>query len=380
MIKFPRITLPNLSTSLENCDGMHSLIAGHFSKNLGTHHDFIIINNIELDVLDFLNKEGFGLITTELEIGEEIFIPDFSFYEDPKNEKPLENFSRDYKDYTRLYLGKTNELTNRIDIIFDLYKSSDFWKVYVYFDPAIKKDVDILIETLCSKYRAKDNKSKVSLLIRDGQSTNFRQLKLIAPEVDIKLNYGLNFEKHHNNILTILEKRESGIFIFSGGPGQGKSFYIKYLTSIIDREFIYLPNDYVSAMESPDFLALLLKKKNAVIVLEDAEKVILSRGPDNNSLVASVLNLSDGILGSLLNITFIITYNNCKSLDIDPAILRKGRLKYQYEFNELSIQDAQNKVDSLKINYTVTKPMSLAEIYNLENDNNLEKTERRVGF
>ena len=61
----------------------------------------------------------------------------------------------------------------------------------------------------------------------------------------------------------------------------------------------------------------------------------------------------------------IITTFNCDLKSIDPALLRKGRLIANYEFNQLDVDSA--KVLSEKLGYGtagVTSPMTLAEIYN----------------
>ena len=61
----------------------------------------------------------------------------------------------------------------------------------------------------------------------------------------------------------------------------------------------------------------------------------------------------------------IIATFNCDLKSIDPALLRKGRLIANYEFNQLDISSA--KILSEKLGYGtegVTGPMTLAEIYN----------------
>ena len=58
---------------------------------------------------------------------------------------------------------------------------------------------------------------------------------------------------------------------------------------------------------------------------EDAEKVIGDRQNSGSSVgVSNLLNLSDGILGDILNIHVIATFNMDKER-IDSALLRKGR-------------------------------------------------------
>ena len=92
------------------------------------------------------------------------------------------------------------------------------------------------------------------------------------------------------------------------------------------------------------------------------------------------LNLSDGLLSSALKMSAICTFNTSLE-NIDKALLRKGRLVAQYEFKKLSIENSQKLIDFLGFSFKVKEEMTLAEIYNLKDNNFVEKKEqKRVGF
>lgn len=55
-------------------------------------------------------------------------------------------------------------------------------------------------------------------------------------------------------------------------------------------------------------------------------------------------------------------------------LLRKGRLFLKYEFTKLSLDKAK-KIDS-----TATEPMTIADLYNKENNDFSEKKCRKLGF
>jgi ATP-dependent 26S proteasome regulatory subunit len=90
-------------------------------------------------------------------------------------------------------------------------------------------------------------------------------------------------------------------------------------------------------------------------------------------------------MGDIFNISIIATYNNPRHM-LDKALLRKGRLKKEYHFEKLSIKTAQKLVDTFRKDYTVTEPMSLSEIYNIDCENVTSeevadtKKEKRIGF
>jgi hypothetical protein len=85
------------------------------------------------------------------------------------------------------------------------------------------------------------------------------------------------------------------------------------------------------------------------------------------SILISIIFLfdrSDGLLGDAMHQQIIATFN-CDLTIIDPALLRKGRLIANYEFNKLDLESS--KILSDKLGYGtegITEPMTLAEIYN----------------
>jgi ATP-dependent 26S proteasome regulatory subunit len=109
-----------------------------------------------------------------------------------------------------------------------------------------------------------------------------------------------------------------------------------------------------------------MNNKNIILVIEDAEKALLSReeNHENSSVVSAILNLTDSFISSALNISIVATFNTAKE-NIDKALLRKGRLKYCHEFKKLSVYDAQVLTNSLNFQYKVSEPMTLAEVYNI---------------
>jgi ATP-dependent 26S proteasome regulatory subunit len=144
----------------------------------------------------------------------------------------------------------------------------------------------------------------------------------------------------------------------------------------------YIPVGLIGALVSPDMLPLLMDNKDVVLVIEDAEKALLSRDVSGNSeIVSTILNLTDGFIGDALNISIIATFNTEKE-NIDQALLRKGRLRLSYEFKKLSKEDGRTLARSIgKPEENITGEMSLAEIYNMDDDTGYKEIEqRRVGF
>jgi SpoVK/Ycf46/Vps4 family AAA+-type ATPase len=91
---------------------------------------------------------------------------------------------------------------------------------------------------------------------------------------------------------------------------------------------------------NPEFIELLIDNPNTVVIIEDAENIIMDRRTTGGSSVSNLLNISDGLLADFLNVQLICTFNSSLTM-IDSALMRKGRLIAKYEFGKLSREKAQ---------------------------------------
>lgn len=200
----------------------------------------------------------------------------------------------------------------------------------------------------------------------------FSKFTVSLPEkMDLNLNYGKGFSKTSDLIVESINKNHSGLYMFHGPPGTGKSTYIKYLSTAINKDVIFFPTSLVQMLTDPNIINLLIKKQNCVLVLEDAEKAIVKReNTTDASLVSTLLNMTDGILGDVLKLNIIVTYN-CERAEIDEALLRRGRLKAEHSFKLLSKEQAKKLVSSLGLDVDVDGDMSLADIYNFKREEEL---------
>jgi hypothetical protein len=114
---------------------------------------------------------------------------------------------------------------------------------------------------------------------------------------------------------------------------------------------------------NPDFIELLIDNPNTVLIIEDAENIIMDRKVNQGSSVSNLLNISDGLLADFLNVQLICTFNNSLTL-IDSALMRKGRLIAKYEFGKLTVSQSQRLSDHLGFGTKINRPMTVAEIAN----------------
>jgi ATPase family associated with various cellular activities (AAA) len=245
---------------------------------------------------------------------------------------------------------------------------------------AFNKLTDLANEFFVEKSK---NEIDIHIVNQSNGGLYLNKSTITIPEIDIEYNYGQEFfAKHHSRITSALHNKHTGCYIFSGPPGTGKTFYIQHLASISNKKFIYLPESLISTgLDSPSVISLLSENRESVLIIEDGEKFIMSRKDEPNSLVSTILNISEGFLAAVIKCSVIITHNQLIDVNsIDPALMRKGRLNYTYTFDKLNVEDANRKLEQLGLTYRTKEPMSLGDIFNLNDETNFAKTEKRMGF
>lgn len=193
----------------------------------------------------------------------------------------------------------------------------------------------------------------------------------------ISENY--NEDLPDKRIKEILSEDNSSILLFHGIPGSGKTSYIRSLINTCENlNFYFLDSSVLQYINNTAFIEFITSTKNSVYVLEDCENLLKSRDTDFNPLLATLLNISDGLLGDSLNIKFICTFNT-NIQNIDKALLRKGRLKLKYEFKELTKDRVANLFKKLNIN-SPAKEMPLCDVYNYTENNGNSENRKKIGF
>lgn len=234
------------------------------------------------------------------------------------------------------------------------------------------------IESHQKESSAKD--AKFSLLENESGDLVIKEREIQLPQLSISSHYNDDFLSIHVELITKLsEKNQKGIVLLHGLTGTGKTTYLKYLTSIIEKKFIFIPPHMVDALTNPHIISLLMKHTNSILILEDAEEIIMKRCPQGSKGVSTLLNLTDGLLSDCLNIQVICTFNTDLS-DIDPALMRKGRLIARYEFKPLELVKAKKLAQMLNKNPDqISAVCTLADLYNLDKtDYSISK--KAIGF
>lgn len=254
-------------------------------------------------------------------------------------------------------------------------------KIYVYFHDNSSALLQELIYFIKGFKQEKPDKAYINLIISEPHGLDNKKIDFIKPKLDLSLCYNNDFGSFHDKIMKILqEENKSGLHLLYGKPGTGKSTYIRYLCGLVKKEVVFLPGQMAQNLDNIAMTKYLIDNPNSVLVIEDAEELIVSRDNQRNSNLAMILNITDGILGESLGIQIIATFNTDVQ-NIDSALKRKGRLKSAYEFKALTSEKANFLIRKQKTNYFTSEEMTLAEIYNISEEEQYKSpTRKAVGF
>ena len=317
-------------------------------------------------------------------------LPNVSYIGNIDGEKAYKAFTAQFKDEIariyqyRWYNNKDKEF--RFSNTFAVMKNN----CIVEFDTGYCEvlhdgTADVFIDEVVKKVRhfKERNKRKpleINLIASHNGKFSLKTTEVKRTRLDLDLYYEDDFKETDAVIRKRLNKKnDKGIVLLHGIPGSGKTTYLRYLIGKIRKRVLFLSPSIAGSLTSPDFIQLLMDNPNTVLVIEDAENVIMDRRQHSGSSVSNLLNVSDGLLADCLNIQLICTFNSALSL-VDSALMRKGRLIAKYEFGKLSIVKAQRLSRHLGFDVDIDKPMTIAEIANPHEKDHLEGRVEIIGF
>lgn len=211
-------------------------------------------------------------------------------------------------------------------------------------------------------------------LVKRGDSLGLDSIGTIDKPL-IKENYEEEVLADIEHVISDIRSSDpcGKLTIIDGLPGTGKTSLIESLLSLDGIIFVIVPSHQLIQWGDPNLLTLLLHHKSMnneklVFIIEDADDCLVHRDSfdSNKNAISTLLNMSDGILGSILDLRLIVT-TNAKIKDFDPAAIRDSRLCKRIEIGELSAEKA-NKIYQRLTNTTnepFTCSATLAEIYKL---------------
>jgi len=248
--------------------------------------------------------------------------------------------------------------------------------------PADQYDfADRLLNAL-NDYRLPEKKEdfEINIITYSNSGLDLKRLDIKPAALDLGMYYNDDFKEIDGIIRQRLnQQNDKGIVLLHGLPGTGKTTYLRHLIGELKKKVLFVSPSVAGNLMNPEFIDLLIDNQNSILIIEDAENIMMDRKYNSDSSVSNLLNLSDGLLSDCLSVQVICTFNSSLEL-IDSALMRKGRLIAKYEFGKLGVEKAQHLSKQLGFDTVIKQQMTIAEIANQhEKAQPIEKTEV-IGF
>ncbi len=236
-------------------------------------------------------------------------------------------------------------------------------RVFLYSDPQIEDEtISDIKERFISIEQEKSKSRNIGIIVSRGAGLDVQTFEYSLPEHSIIEYLDPQTKQFHRDVTEQLDTKDgSGLYLMYGKPGTGKTSFIKDVLSKTNKQALFISPFFTESLTSPDLISLLMNYPDSILVIEDAETVLMERKADNSSAVSNLLNLTDGFLADFLNLKIICTFNTDLN-NIDEALLREGRMKGMHEFTKIQPERAQKIADVLGSDINPSSPMTLAEI------------------
>ena len=258
---------------------------------------------------------------------------------------------------------------------------------------ATAPEAERLVTECSEKYRklasATPSGGEFHLIQHEGDGIKTKRVPLSADTIlerdALDLHYGDGAGEWHEGFVRKFCGRPNGLTIFEGKPGTGKTFYLRHVMGVLKEthRFYFIPTSSMEILSKPQFVGFWADQRREysegqfVVILEDADAALMMRESDNRDQVSALLNLSDGMLADFLRLQIICTIN-CSAADIDPALLRPGRLLCHRIFGRLDHAQAERLAERLGRRLPAARDYSLAEVF--AGHDQEQRGRRAIGF
>ena len=370
------ISTNNIINAFENFDNRKSDFYGLMFINIFKRlpHAYYVYFN-EKDELEILERsKPFNYKKSKSEIHPNQILQ--AAIEDSKTNEFIKVFCWTAHEWVILSMYQNCPFLLGITIVdSDEYEGSYYEEIYIEENKNTNEVYDIIKNWFIKFERAKKIDFGITATdVTGALYTSWYDYAL--KDINIEANYNDDFP--YEKICNVIESEDKPeLMLFYGEPGTGKTSVIKHLIGKYpEKNFIFIDGTLLANTSKEKLMGYFIDNDHAVFILEDCEKSLVSRNNEYNPVMPVLLNLTDGIIGDVLGIKIICTFNTSLSA-IDKALLRKGRLSMKYEFKKLD----KKKVRKILNDESINEDMTLADIYYIQEENDFsKKNSSKIGF
>jgi len=195
---------------------------------------------------------------------------------------------------------------------------------------------------------------------------------------NIDLYYNDQTLKKVNKLSKSIKNNKKGLSIIHGERGTGQSTLVKYLSSKIDKKFIFIPcSMFETTIINPDFRSFINKNPDSVIILDDSDLYFSEIYSKSNIFTNNILQLVDGLDSDTLKLHIVAVLNLSDVSEIDHILLDCNNLIDIINVEELEVNKIKELNKHLKSKIKVKKPTKLIDV--LKN-RNFTGHKNEIGF
>ena len=136
----------------------------------------------------------------------------------------------------------------------------------------------IAILAIQFKERQRRQPLEINLIVQGKNCFQLKAMEIKRTKLDLDLFYEDDFKETDETIRKRLsQKDDKGIVLLHGLPGTGKTTYLRYLVGRIKKRVLFLSPSVAGNLMNPEFIELLIDNPNTVLIIEDAENIIMDR-------------------------------------------------------------------------------------------------------
>jgi len=167
----------------------------------------------------------------------------------------------------------------------------------------------------------------------------------------------------------------AAVLLLAGPPGTGKTTLLRHMIS--ERSLLaHVVYDEQLMTKDTLFQNFLFDKESDIMIIEDADTILLDRERDGNKMMARFLSVSDGLI-KLPNKKLVFTTNISDFSKVDQALLRPGRCHAMVHTRPLNLPEAQAAAKVAELPVPSQKgEYTLAELFN----QGFRPKARQIGF